>query len=679
MDKQTQHQQICTKADQHFARKNYVLAKKEYARALQFAPNNEISARIRVCEEHLARQKRKELIKRGRRLEKKGDFAAAADCFSQALDSEHEEWLEKKVEQLGRRKREDHAEAQIEQIRGLAETATPAERLAACDRALELGQDDRLRQEKLVCLVQLGRYTEAIALFEERAVDGNQGHYDYGYALIASGRYRQGLGQWTTLLAAHPALLPQVEACLPGLAKELETGEDGWALPHHLLAGVPAAEQTPLLESYRRYFTCRYLEQLWYTGDHSRIGALLPALPEPATPPLLGLLARLYFRLAGDDVRWLEPAISLWLTAIYNQELLQSLRIHGAVTDAPDNQVLRAGLMGLLEERVDMHAQAGRLTPALEAHWQAERRQIEHLAALPIDSGDLAVFPCTPAFARDFALSEPILDLLRAQRPGLGLDDPAWLQLNAHYSPMGRYLVRVEAGSEDKVLNALPRPGADPLSDYLRQCIALDCGIDGIRNGKRQTQKYFQSALPLLKEMPHFQRQLIDLTYSEPADEVLSALAEAMGFLSGYLQEAIFLQAAAHSIAADAEILLHRGVNPATVEKRLKKALAIYPNSHQAKSLLAEVRREHAFKRIGKAFRGGDMMKAAHIVLESADPEIKGYFFETMERWRQDLATEDRARRLSLLGSMYGSCLVIDREHPTTLEIAADLKLLGVG
>jgi tetratricopeptide (TPR) repeat protein len=679
MDKQTQHRQICAKADHYFARKNYVLAKKEYAHALQLAPSDEISARIRACEEQLALQKRKELIKKGRRLEKKGDLAAALDCFSQALEGEHEEWLEKKVEQLGRRRREDQAEALIEQIGGMTGKATPAERLAACERALELGQDDRLRQEKLGCLVQLGRYSESIALFEERAVDGDQGRYDYGYALIASGRYLQGLDQWTTLSSAHPALLPQVEACLPGLAGELASGGGSYALPYHLLDGLPAAERTPALERYRCYFTCRYLEQLWYAGDHARIRELLPSLPEPTTPPLLGLLARLYFSLAGDDVRWLEPAISYWLTAIYNQELLQSLQIHGAVPDAPDNRSIRAGLLKLMEERVDTHARAGRLTPALEAHWQAERRQIERLAALPVDSGGLAVFPCTPAFARRFALSEPILDLLRAQRPGLGLDDPAWLELSAHYSPLGHYLVRIEAGSEEKVFNALPPPGADPLSGYLRQCVALGCGISRVRNGERQTRKYFQAALPLLEDTPHFQQQLIDLAYSEPAEKILSSLAEAMEFLSRHLQEADFLQAAAHCVAADAETLLQRGVNPASVEKRLKKALAIYPDSHQAKSLLAAVRREQTFERIHKAFRGGDTTKVANIVRDSADPEVKGYFFNTMEHWRQGLVSKDKTRQIGQLNSMYRNCFSIDKEHPITLKIAADLKQLEAG
>ncbi len=676
MNEQTRHRQIRAKADQYFARKNYVAAKKEYARALQLSPNDEISARIRGCEEQIALQKRKEWIKKGRRLEKKGDLSAAMDCFSQALENGHEEWLEKKVEQLGRRKREGQSETLIGQIRGMTATATPEDVLAACDRALALGQDDRLRQEKLGCLVQLGRYTDAIALFEERTLDGSQGRYDYGYALIATGRYRQGLAQWATLLSIHPTLLPQVEACLPGLAQEMASGGGSYDVLHRLLADMPAAEKTPALESYRRYFSCRYIEELWYANDHARIGGLLPDLPEPVNPRSLGLLARVYFSLAGSDVRYLEPAISYWLTAIYNEGLLQSLRIHGAVPDAPDNRAIRAGLLQLLAERVDMHAREGRLTPALEAHWQAERRQIEHLSALPMDSGGLALFPCTPAFARNFALSESMLDLLRAQRPDLGLDDPAWLELSAHYSPLGHYLVWIEAGSEAQVFNALPSPGADPLSDYLRQSIALGCAIGRVRNGDRQTRKYFQAALPLLDSIPHFRRLLIDLAYSEPAEMVLSALAEAMEFLSRHLPEPDFLQAAAHSMAADAELLLLRGVNQATVEKRLKKALAIYPDSHQANSLLAEVRRDQIIKRIGKAFRGGDLAKAAHITRNSANPEIKGYFFDTMAKWHRDLATEDRTRQLNLLRSMYENCFALDREHPTTWEIAADLKRL---
>ena len=222
----------------------------------------------------------------------------------------------------------------------------------------------------------------------------------------------------------------------------------------------------------------------------------------------------------------------------------------------------------------------------------------------------------------------------------------------------------------------MPPPGADPLSRYLHQCIALGCGISRIRNGERQNRKYFQAALPLLEGTAHFRQQLIDLAYSEPTEKVLSSLAEAMEFLSPHVSEPDFLQAAAHTIGGDAEILLDHGVNQATVEKRLKKALAIYPDSHQAKSLLAEIRREQSFKRMHKAFKSGDVTKAADIVRNSDDPEIRGYFFNTIERWRQDLATEDKTMRLNVLNSMYRNCLYIDREHPTTLEIAADLKQL---
>jgi len=222
----------------------------------------------------------------------------------------------------------------------------------------------------------------------------------------------------------------------------------------------------------------------------------------------------------------------------------------------------------------------------------------------------------------------------------------------------------------------LPNDGADPLSSHLRRCIALGCGLGRVRGGERQTRKYFQAALPLLKDTPHFRRQLIDLAYSAQDDKILSSLAEAMELLSRSLTETDFLQAAAHTIARDTEILLGRGINLATAEKRLKKALAIYPDSHQAKSLLTDLRQVQTIKRMGKAIKSGDEAKAANIARNSTNPAVKGYFFKTMEQWRHDLATEDITTQIDALRTMYENCRSIDRGHPTTVAIAADLKRL---
>ncbi len=222
----------------------------------------------------------------------------------------------------------------------------------------------------------------------------------------------------------------------------------------------------------------------------------------------------------------------------------------------------------------------------------------------------------------------------------------------------------------------MPAAGTDPLNSYLRQCIALGCGLSRVQGGERQTRKYFQAALPLLQDSPHFRQQLIDLAYSAPDKKTLSSLAEAMEVLSRSLSETDFLQAAAHSIASDTETLLIQGINTETAEKRLKKALTIYPDSHQAKSLLTEVHQVQTLQRMGKALKSGDEVKATNIARKSTDPEVRGYFFKTMERWRQDLATDEKAERIVTLREMYENCSSVDSEHPTTLNIADDLKRL---
>ncbi len=536
-----------------------------------------------------------------------------------------------------------------------------------------------MREEKLACLIQLERYTEAITLCEEQAPDSVQGCYDYGYALITSGLYYQGLEQWAPLISYYPELLPQVEACLPGLTRELQSNDLNWALPHQLLDNLPPGAQTPTLESYQHYFTCRYIEELLSVGEHSRIEALLPSLPEPVTPSQLGFLARLYFSLAEKNIRWLEPAISYWLSAIHNNELLKSLCIHKALADAPDFQALHAGLLQLMQELVDRYAREGQLSATMKTHWQVEKLQIERLADLPIDAGGLTLFPCTPAFAHNLGLAKPILDQLRTQRTELGLEDRHWLELSAQYSPLGQYLIRIEAGSEEKVFSALPPPGSDPLNNYLRQYIAMNCGLGRIHSGERKNRKFFQIALPLLKDDAHFRQQLIDLTYSEPKEEVLSSLTETMELLSQHLQEADFLQAAAHSIAADAENLLYKNLNPANVEKRLKMALSIYPDTPQAKSLLSEVRLDGTYKQLGKAFHNNDFIKAARIVRTTNDPEVTDFFFETMENWCYEMSSFDRPSQLHLLKEMHKGCLALDSGHPTTLKIAIDLKQRELG
>jgi hypothetical protein len=57
------------KAERFFAKSNFPLAKKEFEKALQLQPSAELQEKIRLCSQEIDLQKRKDTIKRGRRLE----------------------------------------------------------------------------------------------------------------------------------------------------------------------------------------------------------------------------------------------------------------------------------------------------------------------------------------------------------------------------------------------------------------------------------------------------------------------------------------------------------------------------------------------------------------------------------------------------------------------------------
>lgn len=724
MDKADQLQGVLSRGERLLARKSYAAAKKEFDKALRIAPDVDVREKVRICEERIALDRRGDRIKKARRLEKKGDFTGALDCFTAAFETQAEPWLEDKIAQLHRRVEADRAELAVEKASGEKD---PSIRLAAYDRALAQGSGsvvpEEILEKKAGCLVELGRYEEAVALYADEAPARSiprsvQGRYDFGYALIARGRYLEGLAQWEPLLPDYPALFPQIIALLPYLTRELAERDRDYALPRRVLAIIAEALslETPpatapdrpspdrqLIEQYVRYFDYCYLKELWYAGDHREIPKLLPASPRLRDAPLL---ARLYFSLSETDIDHLGAAITYWLTAIYNRDILCALHSHQAAAgtsgNVPGDETLRGGLLGLLEKQLTAHDRAGRLTPSLKAHWQMEHQGIARLAALPLEevpagwfpspedgrdrsgspSGDTPVdghgiyFPCTPAFAREFGISDKILTLLREKKDSLTLDERDWLELHAGYSPLGQYLDWIEPGGEEKIFSALPGKTSDPETDYLRQRIAFRCGINRVRAGGRQSRKYFQAAIPLLQTSPDLRRELIDLVHGEASEKVISSLSEVMEFLSRHLDDPSFLEAAAHCIGLDVENLVGQGVSPNAVQKRLDAGLAICPDSPRIQTTLQFVRREKNFRRVDKAFKARNLSKAARIVVDTGDEALEGLFFDAMQNAYQQLLFTAKDERMVMIGlrELYEACCIVDEEHGLTWQLEEALS-----
>lgn len=714
MNKTDQQQEILSRGERLFAKKSYQAAEKEFARALAMGAGGDlgkdIPEKIRICQEHMALDRRKDQIKKARRLENKKNLEGALACFTAASHILAEPWLTDKIAGL----RRAMEKKQIEQAVEKADGEDPSSRLAAYELALAGGTDPVILEKKASALVEIGRYDEALALYTDEsrpdfAPRSAQGRYDFGYALIQRTRYREGLSQWEPLLADYPALIPQITALLPYLGRELEDPGTGYALPRRVLntlleTASVTEEDRRIIGAYQPHFDYCYLKELWKNGDLSAVRASLPSPPELKDAPLL---ARVYLGLAESEPDYLGPAITYWLTEIHRRSDPASPRWQETAAGGLDAETLRAGLLEPLAHQIDVHNQSGLMTPALKAHWEMERTQIARLAALlakpaeedapgppPGETGNPGgggeeYLLCTPAFAREFGFQGRVLKWLQDNKDDLALEDGDLLELYAAYSPLGQHMAWIESGSEEKIFRALPPKTPDGKArdkapanagdrgrEYLRQRIAFRCGMNRIRAGDARSRKYLQAAEPLLVANPRLRRELMDLAYGDStSEETISSLSEAMVLLARRLDEPDFREATAYCVGIDVENLLIRGVvSLSAAEKRLAVGVELCPDSPRIQSASQFLLRKRTHQRIERAIRARNLPKAARIVAESGDSQIEQRFFDALENFYEQLAgAKEEEMFLGGLKELYECCNLVDEGHWLTEQIEEDL------
>jgi tetratricopeptide (TPR) repeat protein len=672
-DQDTAFQQALQKGNRFFARKNFPLAKREFEAALCIEFDEALREKIRLCAEEMGRQERKEAVKRGRKLEKKGKYAQALQCFEQAAAQETETWLESKIAEL----RERLALSEASTLAAGAAASDDLEaRLAAYDQALAINPTQELLQKKAESLVKLGRFDEAVALYCTQRPSGDRARYSFGYAYARTGRYLSALKQWSGIRHKGRRLLAQVETLLPFVCRELETEGEGYATSYGFLQAVPDTEKSPQLKNYQRYLKFKYMEELWSRGEYEEILALLSPDEQALSLPWLALYAKLYFHLAEREIRYLEPAISFWLTAVYNDQILESLHIKQLMGEGLDVGAIREKLLQSMEALVDEYARQGLLSDRLGALWKMEARIIRRVSTLSRSGCSLELFPCTPAFASQFSLAGQVLGFLEERRQASGDEREESIEVSAYFSEAGRSLMLMEQGEEDEALSSIPKDRGDELGTYCRRKVSLGYGMKKARAGEKQLKKYFLEALPLLEKYPRYADEITELVYAEEDVKSYIGLAAVMELLSAHIQTPSFREATAHAMGLKAIELLNSHVNPAVAEKLLNKALCIYPDSPLAQSTLADVRSRMGLDELTKAFKRQNLSKAAKVVNCDRDPRLIEYFFETMEAWFQTATEWDAGQKLSALQEFYESCSLVDRKHPLTMEIGAELRRL---
>ncbi|MDH3598676.1 MAG: hypothetical protein OEU26_03435, partial [Candidatus Tectomicrobia bacterium] len=563
------------KAERFFAKSNFPLAKKEFEKALQLQPSAELQEKIQLCSQEIGLQKRKDTIKRGRRLESRGQYRNALKCFEQAVALRKEDWLVEKIGKLQEKLRLTGVPDQSE----LAEAHSDSEATRADDtNAVSVSA----MPEQAASLVRAGSYQQAIDLLTQHPPTSDAARYYFGYAFASTGQFVKALEQWNAIEDVKDSQLWQhYETLLPFVCRKLHTGGDaqGYAIAYQSVQQLVQAGCSPQLADYVQY---KYLEALWNEARYTDLVPLLPSPPDPITLPLLGLYARVYYKLAEQDPQHLEMAITFWLTAIYNERLLQSLSTYEMENEGLDLYAVRDSLLRDLEALIHQYEYQATLPDSTRMYWQLEKRLIHELAMLPLDHRAVDIFPCTPAFAEKFGLSEAISTLLSAQRTLPGETDETFFEVGAYYSKAGRSLMLIEQSEAEQALAVLPKNASDDVSAYCRQRVLFHYGLSNARQGVKQTKKFFLEALPLLKQYAHYGDELAELALSDLEPKAYAGLADAMEALSKHIATPKFLEATAYAMSVQAIHLRTLGMSTAKAGKLLDRALAIYPESQLA-------------------------------------------------------------------------------------------------
>ena len=414
---------------------------------------------------------------------------------------------------------------------------------------------------------------------------------------------------------------------------------------------------------------------LWQAERFSELCDLLPALSPPLALPILGVYARLYFKAAGSEGWDVERTLSLWLTAIHQDALLDTLFALHLFPDI-DRAALRERLWQQMERFLDQHTP---LPPPLLTFWRLEKEMIRRLALLPKGEGCPDIFPCTPGFALRFQQSAPVLAYLQKHRSLLEDGSERFQALCSFFSPWASYLIRAEQGERETILTAIPSMERGALVDYCRQRIHWLCGIQHLSEGGKHAKKHLLSALPLLKSYPSYGDVLVQWAFYDLDMTACVALEEILALLHVQpVKVERLAEATAHVMGLKASYLLHNTTNStAAATKILNKASFIYPSSVMVRTVRQQVKRREIYDQVYHALRKNQRAKAVQILLDHPDPEPREYFFETMAHWSTDLDGWDMSQQLEALHSYHESCLQLDPNHPVTLLLAKNLQQLG--
>lgn len=675
---------ILVRAEKFFLGGNFSLAMKEFETAQKKLNRDDIAAKIACCRKEVKSGNAKQLIKKARKAEKKGDLDTALKCFQQANAVLNEAWIAQRIEnfkgQLTGRDAVSLAKA--------AEVAGDFRQAAkcyanACDAHGETCEPLLLKRAR--CLVRAGQYAEAVDIFKTLPLTKAGGRYDYGFALAQTGCFAQCLRAWEDLEINDDRFAEQkrVVARLLGthLVDRLKRKEDyasTYRDAFYLLKTADALltpDQRRSVENLYEYGTFAWIEELWEAQEFETVADILKTTAGPLTPALVALNAKVWFKMAGDDGRHLHTMLLYWLPAIYSPSIAESFA--GSVGEW---QKVRCKLIAMAENLIKKHADTRYGRQAL-ANLAIDKELIQTLVTLLEKQGKCVDLICTPRLAVHLGRSDEVLGLIRENEAFFD-NKQQYLETGAYYSAAGTYLYRLKNNEYEKAAGLLtdlqPDLEKDEFIDYAIPMISFEYGLHCLENGDTQISRYFQSTPALFNIAPALEQKLTqkalafeDWGLSKSFEDVLSFIYKERP--SQAVRKALSLVMARRAIA-----ISNKGkLNPKALKGIINKALKLDPENEMAREAIQGTAVHFEVQAMRTAFYRQKLGTASRIARESEYDEVRDHYFRFIEESFDHIIANDweHGEKLMLIDDLFKWGTTVDALQPVMEQLKMHLNM----
>ncbi len=659
--------QLVTRATKLIAKKNHAAALVALEQAACMEKREELAEKIALCKKEANNLKAKNLTKRARGHEKKGRLQQALDSYEQAQRLCPEQWIGRKLEQLGQRLREQNTRATAEKAEAAGDYQAAAALYAQMTDSQEVGDDLLAKQAR--CLVQSKRFEEALQLFDD--LPEVTANYDRGLALANTGRYYDCLKSWEPLTCQQSTFVAQREAVQSRLAEDLFCRlAEGRAFDKIYQEGlylqrVCGRQDLQLLIEH----SCvGQIEELWREERFSTIAELLPSISPCPGSALISLYAKTYFKLAEMTGTHLSKMALYWLTAVYSETRSEDAERSEIQSVVRQRLIERAAeLIKQLADNGDEQARQELIC------WQVERKLIKDLDRLVGQRSELFHLVTTPRCAAQLGRSTDVVELIRDSR-GFFQDEEHYLRIGSYYSAAGQSLLFLDAGDHDQAMASLPRTNQpDPFLRYGIKRVQFAYGMLCLQLGRGRPGRFLDAGVDPFDISQVNEAELIRRALQVTEPDELQRYEEALGLVYKKKPTRPLAQALSLVISRRAIAVFNRNRIKVTVLKRtLDRALQIDPQNDLAQSTLQSIRPDLDLQALSQALNRNKMGKACRIAAASPFQEVKEHFFNYLDGCIDEVEdmADDLPKQLHMLEKLSGLCCEVNAAHPLVAELA---------